>query len=346
LRNSYAGYRVNVDNENGCTGTSASVTVAISSLPELSIHDAVICSGDNFTVTAATANNSDTLYWYSDALYSQLIIKASSFTVHSLTNDTTFYVRAVDVHGCASQDSLGITVVPPPQVSAMSDRRICYGDEITLTADYSADAVSWNVPHTSLRPAVTADYIVTASRPPCTDARDTVRITVGDSLYILPHTLPAFRRNSFYEQQLQTNAEAPQFSVALGELPKGILLHSDGLISGISTLGTQEESNYAFIVQLLDSYGCSVYKTYSLDGGFYVPLVFSPNDDGVNDHFMTGYKVIIFDRLGVKIFEGDDGWDGKSNNRQVPDDTYYYILFYSDTKGQERQHAGSITIVR
>jgi gliding motility-associated-like protein len=264
-----------------------------------------------------------------------------------ITNDTTFYVKAVS-YGCVTEDSLKIAVTAPPYVTAMPDQRICYGDEITLAilaAD--GDDFMWNVPQTTFRPTVSNYYIVTATRPPCLPARDTVRITVGDSLYINPQLLPAFQRNRHYEQQLLSNAGAPLYTIVSGQLPPGILFHSDGSISGVCIFNPNDPTEYTFTIEILDEYGCTISKTYTLQAVFFIPLVFSPNGDGINDYFMREYKVIIYDRLGMKIFEGADGWDGICNNGKVaPDDTYYYILFYTNDRGEEIQTTGSITLLR
>jgi hypothetical protein len=72
----------------------------------------------------------------------------------------------------------------------MDDYYLCYGDEVVLEVLQSDGAVSWNVEQLTVSPLSTQEYIVTANRPPCPDAKDTVTITVGDSLYILPAELP------------------------------------------------------------------------------------------------------------------------------------------------------------
>jgi gliding motility-associated-like protein len=68
---------------------------------------------------------------------------------------------------------------------------------------------------------------------------------------------------------------------------------------------------------------------------FAVPSVFTPNGDGLNDHFPEppgDYKfdIRIFNRWGVPVFSGDGmvtGWDGRSDDgNKVPDGTYYYTL--------------------
>ena len=64
---------------------------------------------------------------------------------------------------------------------------------------------------------------------------------------------------------------------------------------------------------------------------------FSPfNKDGINDYFMKGFKVQIFNRYGALIYETrtqkqlDLGWDGKDNNgHDVEPGLYFYILYDS-----------------
>ncbi|HTX89564.1 MAG TPA: gliding motility-associated C-terminal domain-containing protein, partial [Bacteroidales bacterium] len=72
--------------------------------------------------------------------------------------------------------------------------------------------------------------------------------------------------------------------------------------------------------------------------------VITPNGDGFNDRWIitgidhyTDNNVLIFDRWGSKIrsFTGYDNtsvvWDGtNSNNKPVPDGTYFYIVQIND----------------
>ncbi|MCL2097475.1 MAG: gliding motility-associated C-terminal domain-containing protein [Bacteroidales bacterium] len=331
-------------NRSDCQLFDEVVLTAFLVTPVITTINSNICSGGSITVTASTIDGDDTLMWYSDSLYSHAIA-AASFTIGTLTADTTFYVEATGIYGCVSQDSLSITVTQSPRVM-VDNLRLCYGDEITLTTIEEDGDISWSTPQTFLRLTASTYYIVTASRPPCPDVRDTLYITVGDSLYIRPPMLLAFDHNKYYEQQLQSNAPSPYFSVIFGQLPAGIVLHSDGMINGFSPFGQNAGEAYLFTVQLIDANGCYASIDYSLDGNLFAPVVFSPNDDGVNDYFMKGFRVVIYDRLGVKIFEGDDGWDGTYNDKPAPVDTYFYIVFYTDTKGRDTKAAGSITIVR
>jgi gliding motility-associated-like protein len=65
---------------------------------------------------------------------------------------------------------------------------------------------------------------------------------------------------------------------------------------------------------------------------FFVPNVFSPNGDGINDVFMPDIDLQIFDRNGLVLYRGNAGWDGNYNGRLMEPDTYFYLIRYTDSK--------------
>ena len=88
-----------------------------------------------------------------------------------------------------------------------------------------------------------------------------------------------------------------------------------------------------------------------------VPNVFSPNDDGKNDHFevtVTGFGSLtcnIFNRWGEQVatFDGINGrWDGKDKNGQnAPVGTYYYLFEGKcEIGGKKVQSQGFIELMR
>lgn len=87
----------------------------------------------------------------------------------------------------------------------------------------------------------------------------------------------------------------------------------------------------------------------------YFPNVFTPNNDGTNEHFkvshlgIKNFHIFIYNRWGQLVYEStdmDEGWDGKTDGKDCSEDAYFYIVNYANKKGTERNRNGSVTIIR
>jgi gliding motility-associated-like protein len=86
-----------------------------------------------------------------------------------------------------------------------------------------------------------------------------------------------------------------------------------------------------------------------------VPNVFTPNGDGVNDHFevlcdgATIYEFTIFTRTGNRVFHSLSPrlfWDGKNlAGYDMPEGIYYYVIEETDSQEGETS-AGTIHLFR
>jgi len=76
----------------------------------------------------------------------------------------------------------------------------------------------------------------------------------------------------------------------------------------------------------------------------FVPNVFTPNGDGVNDLFMYGFDIQITDRNGTIIYKGSGGWNGMYGNKKMGNDTYFYTVNYVDKNHQVQTRKGYITL--
>lgn len=88
---------------------------------------------------------------------------------------------------------------------------------------------------------------------------------------------------------------------------------------------------------------------------YYVPNVFSPNDDGINDNFtvlgdvLQDFELTIYNRWGGQVYETKDqikGWDGKMNGDRVNPDVYVYMFQYTDAVGRTITESGDVTVIK
>jgi len=89
-----------------------------------------------------------------------------------------------------------------------------------------------------------------------------------------------------------------------------------------------------------------------------IPNTFTPNNDGNNDVFYLenwdlcaeSYKLTIYNRWGVKIFESENPnieWDGRiSSGSEATDGTYFYIFDIKNKNGQNERITGFIALLR
>jgi gliding motility-associated-like protein len=92
------------------------------------------------------------------------------------------------------------------------------------------------------------------------------------------------------------------------------------------------------------------------DNRIFVPNVFTPNGDGINDKLFVNLAGIrqlryfrIFNRYARLVFETNDaaiGWDGRYNNELAPMDTYVWAAEVVDKFGNITVRRGNVTLLR
>jgi len=89
----------------------------------------------------------------------------------------------------------------------------------------------------------------------------------------------------------------------------------------------------------------------------YIPSVFTPNNDQLNDRFnprgvgIVEFKMLIYDRWGDEIFNTEDlneGWGGdvRRNGRLVETEHYVYVIEVVDINGEFHQYRGRVMVLR
>ena len=89
----------------------------------------------------------------------------------------------------------------------------------------------------------------------------------------------------------------------------------------------------------------------------YLPNVFSPNDDGVNDFFVPAFPALdfqayhfeVYDRWGSLLFSTNDpsaGWDGRHRGRDCAAGVYAYVLTLKTKFCERVAFTGAVCIIR
>ncbi|GGG15360.1 Ig-like domain-containing protein [Pontibacter amylolyticus] len=114
-----------------------------------------------------------------------------------------------------------------------------------------------------------------------------------------------------------------------------------------STAGLTGIRNFQIRVRTTDPFQNSFEQTFTLNKEVYQPAnpiklvnAFSPDGDGVNDtwtvpelKFYDEISIQVFDRAGRRLFHTtnpEQGWDGRSQDGQVKEGSYFYIIEVKD----------------
>ncbi|MDX1476588.1 MAG: gliding motility-associated C-terminal domain-containing protein [Saprospiraceae bacterium] len=126
------------------------------------------------------------------------------------------------------------------------------------------------------------------------------------------------------------------------------------------------KDDQVYMVTAWDENGCSAQAIVVInvrkDRNIYIPNVFSPNGDGIND-FFTAYggeqvkeivELELFDRWGELVFrtehipisEPELGWDGFFRNDIMNPAVFVYVIKICWVDGYEGIFAGDVTLIR
>jgi gliding motility-associated-like protein len=111
------------------------------------------------------------------------------------------------------------------------------------------------------------------------------------------------------------------------------------------------------ITQSITLFNCTDTTTPITDTcQLYIPNVFTPNNDELNDGInpitnciYEDYQFLVFNRWGQLVFKTPnqaDKWDGEINGSDCPDGVYVYRINYKFPSQQTKSTTGTITLLR
>lgn len=292
------------------------------------------------------------------------------FPVRISASDTTNDV-IVDLQNTHSQiqgndyyldDILLSTYYPPPlTVTTASNSPVCHGASITLDATPAGGASGFPFAYAWTGPN---GFTSTKQYPVLTNATsemagtynvlvtDTLGQTAKGSTTVAIPPIP----NSDFNLSAHT-IDSRNNSITCSTIPVSGVSYKwdfgDGTSDSTSINPTHaytingNTAEYILTLQAsIDSTGCMNSSSQTIEVTPFVPNVFTPNGDGVNDLFMPNFDVQIYDRFGILIYQGDQGWDGTYKGHEADPDTYFYVLHFTNVNKQLQTKKGYVMLMR
>ena len=353
--NATTNYTVLGTDFNNCTNTTNfQLNVGVNPIVAITPKNPIICEGENISLIASGANQ----YIWKPA--TSLGIGVGIMVNATPSISTTYTVIGTDAIGCVDSISTTVSVNPLPlaAINQISGATICRGDSAIILVDMSGNP-PWNLSYavngvfqekisTTNNPAlifanVQGDYMI----PNVTDVNGCSSIGVGSfMLNILNRPIASF---DFYPQP--ANILSPEITFLNNSIFADFWYweYGDGysnIVDYNSAHTYFEQGTYQVSLVVMNGV-CSdtIQHTLTIDPVYtlYVPDVFTPNNDGLNDIFypkgkgISEFEMYIYNRWGDEIFFSNDikeGWSGKINNEDQFIVGYYsYTIKITDDLG-------------
>ncbi len=280
--------------------------------------------------TTACVGKKDTLYASGGTTYLWSTGSTNTSVTITLTKDSSVTLQAFNGK-CYKDTTIKLTLIPSPTVTITSPVKICSGDTVTLTAT-GGGSYHWSTGSTDssivVNPTTTTTYFVVVTNLKDCSASSSTKVTIDvpaiyaccDSTIINGNSVALFANSSY------TYKWYPSAGISCDSCAEVIV--SPTVTTTYTVIGKDKE-------------GCEVAKIITITveapcNNYFVPNVFTPNNDDVNDQFeiktenLTSYSIIIYDRWGKEMYKSSNPlvyWNGNTEQGdKAPDGVYYYII--------------------
>jgi gliding motility-associated-like protein len=352
LANVAAGaYSVQVTDALGCQITQ-NVTVSSTGGPTLSTSNIVGTTCSNTSTGSATVNATGGT---APLTYSWLPSGGSAASATGLAGGS-YTVNVTDAAGCVSSITVVIPSPAPITIVETITSTNCGSSTGSISLATSGGTGTYSYTWTpalgttsTLSNLSSGAYSVTvADANGCTATENyTVGVTGGLTLVVTP-----ILEEILAGESVQINASGattytwtPTTGLSCTNCPNPIAsptVTTTYTVTGTDASGCIGTANVTIVVE-------------QLCGEIFIPTIFSPNDDGLNDlECVMGGCVntmvfAIYNRWGEKVFESntlDYCWDGTYKGKKVNTGVYVYKLNAVLNDGTEIEKAGNINVVR
>ncbi len=350
-------YIVTVEDMNGCEKNDT-VLIDVINEPVLSVIDSsnITCHGKNDGYIEATINGGTPNYSYN------WLPSIGDTNVASGLPAGDYLVYGVDDNGCET-DTIKVTISEPDSliVDTTTIGTTCgYSNgEIILSVSGGTGNYSYlwsnnmNASNSAQNLSVGTYNVVVSDSMGCSRSLD-ININVEEpfNIDITPETATIHKGDS-----VSVNVIVDP-NINIGNIS---WTPTDGLSCNncFDPTITPSDTSY-YVAEVTSTDGCSSKDSVLIVvkfpcGDVFVPTIFSPDGDGVNDfecikgRCITSCDFTIFNRWGEAVFQTTDNkecWDGTYKGKMVESGVYVYKLIVEREDGEKVNKTGNITVVR
>ena len=326
---------VTVTDANGCIATESWSSI-LTAGPVVNLgNDTTICVGTTATLDAFSG------------LFSYSWNNGETASIISPSSAGEYIVEVTDLaSGCAGYDTVNVSLYPESLLFLGYDVEFCIGDTVVLDAQPGFTSYTWSDGTTNQTNTITdfGEVSVTIVDANTCVLQDTINFSPVYTYYSLYYDTTIFLGNSI---------------TLLG--PDGVShLWNNGLTAQDITMSPIEDTTY--IVTALQANGCYAVADVNVlineELNFFIPNLFTPNNDENNDRFLMygnginedNFNFTIYNRWGEIVFQTTDvnemltsGWDGTANGQQQPVGTYVWTMSGFTIDGTPLQFGGKNT---
>lgn len=335
------------------SATDSSRTIKVSGVYWLQITDANNCkNSDTVVITAATlpsfsigpdtnlCANGNVILKVPNA-YSGLVQWSTGAVTDSISvSSPDMYWAQVAQNGCSYRDSINVN--PSPVFNkTLKDTTLCSGQTVFLDATTTGATYLWDDGSTlaTNTASTSGTYKVLITKNGCSFIDSSVVTIIA-----LPQK-PNLADTTVCEDasvNLNATTNATSYLWNTGATTPFLTLDSGGMYVVVASNQCGGVSDTAII-------------TVDLCSPPYIPNVFTPNGDSINDYFYIdfnnayNFEVSIFNRWGEQVFQSTNpkfAWDGRFKGELVPAGVYIYIVTSKIGIGKTFNAKGSLTIYR
>jgi gliding motility-associated-like protein len=332
--------------KNGCVGKEKMLDITV--FPEIYIravaNDSLFCRGGNIEFKVTNNNELENIQWSGPDSFSSFLPNPYISNV-SPNHSGTYYVRAISQYNCdAVSDSIIISVLPDVLLDIEDTLFICNSEAVIYSRAINATQYSWNTREKTenIITSSPGKYWVTATNQRCS-ASDTTFVVETNIPKFEIDTIGALCQDGSMELYVDIERENISYNWTTGETADRITVYQSGV--------------YGISVSLM---GCTTLQNINVECpcDFWVPNVFTPNGDDLNDHFLPiptsklkTFAMFIYDRWGNLIFQTNtySPWYGVHKGEYAISDVYSYVIHYScanNSSDQIQKKQGRISLIR